>query len=379
MTYDLSENSQYLMPDGKVKYLAFLPGYHIFGFITFYCCVMLCAKTLVFLEDHGPTTILEASRRHGVSHLPAVPLLFTTLIRRIYSKVNKSSFVKRAFFKLLCSLSLTVQYISPVGGQKFAYRILFRSLHSQLLGPTITSTMTGGAYLSPLMIKRMMALGFPIYTALGSTEAGPISIDYGTHFTRKKTGCMGRVLCDYRIVPIDGEKQEGLAGELYLRGPSLHTGRMVDGELLPPLMNDEGWYETGDIVRIDNEGNIYFLGRSKDIIVPATGENVYPDEIEDLFYGMDGVDQIAVVGILMESGDEQIYLLMQPSEDISQTDYEALAVETRKRNLTLPEYKQVHKVFISKQKLPITNSKKIKRAELKKKIENGTWSMDLLK
>jgi len=379
MTIDLSENSPYLMPDEEVKYLTFLPGYHMFGFVTFFCCVMLCGKTLVFLEDRAPTTLLEASRRHGVSHLPAVPLLYTTLIRKIFSKVKKSSPLKKSVFKLLCSLSLAIQYISPVRGQKFAYRVLFRSLHSQLLGPTITSTMTGGAYLSPLMIKRLMALGFPIFTALGSTEAGLISIDYGTRFSRKRNGCMGHTLCDYKLVSSDDEKNDENVGELYLKGPSLHTGRMVGGELLSPLIDDEGWHATGDIVRTDKDGNIYFLGRSKDIIVPATGENVYPDEIEDLFNGIEGVDRIAVVGILMETGDEQIYLLLQPSGDLTEIEYATIAMDIRKRNVTLPVYKQIDRIFISRQELPITNSMKIKRAELKKNIESDRWPMDVLK
>jgi long-subunit acyl-CoA synthetase (AMP-forming) len=379
MTFDLSENSPYLMPDETVKYLAFLPAYHMFGFMTFFCCVMLCAKTLVFLEDRAPTTLLETSRRHGVTHLPAVPLLFTTLIRRIYSKVGQSSFIKRAVFKLLCSLSLTIQHISPVKGQKFAYKFLFRSLHAQLLGPAITSTMTGGAYLSPLMTKRLMAIGFPVFTALGSTEAGLISIDYGTHYSRKQKGSMGHILCNFKLAPIDGEKDKKNIGELYLKGASLHTGRMVKGELLPPLLNEEGWHETGDIVRTDKEENVYFLGRSKDIIVPATGENVYPDEIEDLFNGIKGIDQIAVVGILMKSGDEKIYLLIQPSEDLLEKGYTAITLEVRRRNLSLPEYKQVDRVFISRKELPITNSRKIKRAELKMKIENDSWPMEVLK
>ncbi len=377
MGVDLSENNPYLMPDEEVKYLTFLPGYHMFGFMTFFGFVMLCGKTLVFLEDRAPTTLITTARRHGVTHLPAVPLLFTTVIRKVFSQVNKSSAVKRTVFKLLCSFSLTIQSLFPVAGQRFAYRILFRGLHARLLGPTLNSTMTGGAYLSPLMIKRMMALGFPVFTALGSTEAGLISIDNGTNYLKKRKGSMGQTLCDYKLVPLDGDKNGEDTGELYLKGPSLHTGRMIGGEMLSPLIDDDGWHATGDIVKTDKKGNIYFLGRCKDIIIPASGENVYPDEIEDLFNGIEDVDRIAVVGISTESGDEKIYLLVQPSE-YSGSQNKLISQDIRRRNKSLPDYKQVDKVYISMQELPITNSMKIKRGELKKAIECGNWPLEEL-
>ena len=96
----------------------------------------------------------------------------------------------------------------------------------------------------------------------------------------------------------DGSVLSGAGvGELQIRGSGIHSGRLVKGEVLPPETVDGGWYPTGDLVRMDGSGRIYIRGRLKDVIINDSGENIYPDDVEDAFAGLGGVDQLCVLGL----------------------------------------------------------------------------------
>ena len=132
---------------------------------------------------------------------------------------------------------------------------------------------------------------------------------------------------------------------------------------------------------IDN-GALYIEGRLKEVIINESGENVYPDELEDTFTGLNGITQFTVMGIPKESNShyEDIALIMETSKDVNDTSFtEELMKEITARNNTLPVFKKVSAVLITSDPLPLSNGIKVKRAEIKKQLANGATNYVKLK
>lgn len=162
-------------------------------------------------------------------------------------------------------------------------------------------------------------------------------------------------------------------GELQIRGKSLHSGVVKNGQILSTALNSEGWFETGDIGRLE-DGALYIEGRLKEVIVNESGENVYPDELEDYFTELEGVTQFTVLGISKGGGNkyENITLVMQSSKDVSDKEYlDRLLGQVKERNNRLPVFKKLSRILVTNDSLPLANGIKIKRAEIKKQIEAG--------
>ena len=378
--WEAADNTPCLISDtSEVKLLAFLPFYHIYG-LALYCWYTLTGKTFVFLKDRAPATILQACQQHGVTNFMSVPLVWNNLAAKITAQVNQLPRWQRVLFKTLCNLSLGLQYLAPTWGRRFAYRHLFHKVHAKMLGPKIEGLMSGGAYLSPKVIRLLTALGMPLLNGYGMTETGIISLPTGERMSEILTASLGKPLSslEVKLVPIVGHADQRL-GEVYVRGESLHTGRLQKGQLLPPVRDEQGWFATGDLGRIDRRGKLTLLGRCKDTIVSATGEKVYPDELEDIFRSLEGIEEFCVVGIRNEVHDEDIVIVTRIKSDQNHDVGKAkLAQQVDKINRSLPIYKRVTRLLLSATPLPTTSSMKTQRVKLKQLIESKNWDSQAL-
>jgi len=186
---------------------------------------------------------------------------------------------------------------------------------------------------------------------------------------------------EYRIKPLDNDVAKaakagkpGKVGELQIRGAGLHSGRIVDGELLPPDVDKDGWFSTGDIVRFVEPYKQYFIeGRLKEVIINESGENVYPDELEDHFLKVEGIKQYTVLGLKKpRSRYEEIALVMNIAEKIGDDAFiEELSRKIRNINRTIPIYGRLTRAIVVGESLPVANGFKVKRIALKKMIEAG--------
>ncbi len=370
------EKSPFLMWDNEVRILAFLPFYHIFGFIAILNMYAVCGSTFIYIPDRAPESVLETSRRFGVTHIPSVPLMWNNIIKKVLAEVAKASPVKRAVFKAMVNLSLAVQTVSPVKGQKFACRKLFKSLHEKLLGTAIHSVAYGGAYLSPENNRLLTAFGLPIKGGYGMTETGIICAEAGDDRKRRMSGSTGIPCIEAAVQTADNSKQYTGTGELHLRGDIMHIGRLKDGKLIASLIDEEGWFATGDIARIESDGRLFCMGRSKDTIVLASGENVYPDELEDHFLNVAGIDEYTIFGLKSDNANEKIVMLLNISREMqNDRDLKKISNEIHTVNNRLPGYKRVQEFYVSKQALPITTSMKTQRNKVITAIENNEWPM----
>lgn len=373
------------MVSGEIeRSLSFLPYHHIFGFMVNLLWCNYIGYESIFMKDRAPETILSTARRFKITFLCAVPLLANNLSVSLSKKVALEGKRKQAAFKFARQLSLFLQRINPEFGMDFARNVLFKDVVARILGPDVRCVILGGSHTPEEHMRTISALGYYTVSGFGMTETAITSVETALNLKTRTSGSVGRPLssAEYRVQS-DGKRSN--SGEMYIRGKSVHTGRLVDGHLAGPDLDAEGWYKTGDIVRLEKGMRMYVEGRSKDVIINESGENVYPDEIEDSFGVLSGVDQYSVLGI-KNTGVSRINRLKRRRH--INPDYEditlVLSVGDRYRddaflsdlmrqvaalNNRLPTLKRVTRVLATPERFQTANGIKVKRLTLKAAIE----------
>ena len=363
--------SREIIGDGNRKSLAFLPFHHVFGFMV---CLMWCSflgYANVYLKDRAPQTIVENATHFKIQLLLAVPLLATNLATGLEKKVAKEPAAKRAAFRLLRGTSLALQHVAPKLGRTFARKVLFRSVLDKLLGDELECIILGGSHTPAEQMKTLSALGYFTVSGFGMTETAITSVETSRNLRTRVSGSVGRPLSNvqYRVIPDGGKANRG---EMLIKGHSLHTGQLVDGKLVPPAVDGEGWLHTGDVVRLEAGSRMYVEGRVKDVVINESGENVYPDEVEDAFSSLGDVEQLSVLGVPLDPAKplfQEITLVLYLGDKAGDEVYvKGLCARIAQLNGKLPVVKQVGRVLVSSEKLPLVNSIKVKRVELRKLI-----------
>ncbi|HSK67847.1 MAG TPA: aminotransferase class I/II-fold pyridoxal phosphate-dependent enzyme [Candidatus Limnocylindria bacterium] len=364
--------------------LAFLPFHHVFGFLV---CIMWCnfiGYETVFLKDRAPETVLGTMRRFKVNFLCAVPLLANSLSAGLNKKVAQEKPVKRAVFKIMKGISLGLQNVAPGFGMDVARRVLFKSVNAKLLGPDVNCIILGGSHTPREHMRNIAALGYYTISGFGMTETALTSCETGMNLHTRTSGSVGRPFASVEYkVESDGKRSN--TGEMLIRGSSVHTGQLKDGQLIAADLDAQGWYRTGDIVRLEKGMRMYVEGRSKDVIINESGENVYPDELEDYFGNLEGVEQFSVLGLRNTGASrvnkirrrrhlhpdyEDITLVLNVGEryrddaHLTQVMRQVAAINRR-----LPVLKQVTRVLATHEPFEMANGIKVKRMALKKSLE----------
>jgi len=222
----------------------------------------------------------------------------------------------------------------------------------------------GGAAIDKRVENWMKALKIPYSVGYGMTECAPL-IGYSAWETYIKGSC-GRVVTRMEI-RVDSPDPEHIVGELQVKGDNVMVGYFKNEEATKATFTEDGWMKTGDLGLIDEGGNIYIKGRSKNMILSANGQNIYPEEIEDQLNRQPYVVESVVV-----ERDKKIVALVYPDYDrVSQEslDDNALAKlmdENRiNLNLLLPLYSQVAKIELRKEEFEKTPKRSIKRFKYK--------------
>jgi len=392
----LYQANRRIICDEPRRSLAFLPYHHVFGFMVCLQWIHFLGYETVYLHDRSPQCIQQTAQHFKITHLMAVPLLANNLCVALNKKVAKEKRGKRAVFKTLRGLSLALQSVAPGFGLDFARNVLFKSIVSQILGSEVRCIILGGSHTPKEHMRTLSALGYYTVSGFGMTETGITSVETNMNVITRTSGSVGRPLAsaEYRVQS-DGEKSN--RGEMYIRGETIHTGRLVEGELLPPQLDEDGWFRTGDVVRLEKGSRMYVEGRAKDVIINESGENVYPDEIEDAFGALEGVEQFCVLGVkAREKKAEREGFLSHiphprlPGKKKGAVDYEDITLvinlgqhfrdeeyisgimgQVRRINSTLPPLKRISRVLATPERFQTAGGIKIKRLALKKDIENG--------
>jgi len=368
------DENRLLIDDEPFKTLAFLPFHHILGFAAIFIWSHFLGDTTVYLKDRSAQTIMKTVHACNVNQIVTVPLLANSLVKGLKAKVAKQGAAKKAAFDAMVNLSLAVQSVAPEAGLKLGAR-MFRDVRSQLFGNDFKSLVIGGGSTDPEALRVLNALGYYSICGFGMTETAINSFETSMALENRLKGSIGAPMSgtEYRI------KGGGSVGELQIRGKGTHDGRFIDGKLLPPDCDAEGWIDTGDIVSIDLKKGLYLVeGRIKDVIVNESGENVYPDELEHLFADLKGVASFTVLGTAKRKGGkyEDITLALCLGEGLDGPEtLTEIAQRVRSINDGLPVYKRLTRVVATTDKFPMANGFKVKRLELKRMIAEGLISV----
>ena len=345
--------------------LAFLPYHHVLGFVANLLWCSFLGYTTVYLKDRMPQTILHTCQVCEVGQVISVPILANNIVATMKKRAAAMPEEQRAAFMKGLEMSKVRQAEDPEAGLKLAREVLFPQVQRQLFGTHVDSIVLGGGHTPPETLEFLNAIGYYTICGFGMTETAVTSFETSMNWDERVSGSVGKPLSnlEYRVKPNGADPD---TGEMFIRGESIHTGRLVGGKLLPPDTED-GWIATGDVVHQEENGHIRIVGRTKDVIVNESGENVYPDELEERFAALTGVKQFSILGTPKQGLYEDI-TLVACVDSTEEEAMEKLAAQVRKINATLPVLKKLTRAVAMTTPLPMVNGIKVKRLALKKMI-----------
>ena len=293
--------------------------------------------------------------------LVLVPLFVNTINKRIWSEAQKQG--KTKLLKNVINISEGLRAVGIDMRKK-----LFTSVTSSF-GGRLEKIICGGAKLNPELVETFEAFGISIYEGFGITECAPLTAV--TPYYARKLGSIGTCVpcCRMRVEPNGQTTEDGYElGEIQVKGHNVMMGYYNNPEATADVFTDDGWFRTGDIGYVDEEGYYYITGRSKFVIVLENGKNVFPEEIEEYLSNIEGVAENVVLGRKAENSDEiiltaiiypdsAVYANGETREDIQKD----LTAKVTALNKTLPSFKQIKKVELRDTEFVKTTSKKIKR------------------
>jgi len=227
---------------------------------------------------------------------------------------------------------------------------------------------SGGAPLGRDLIDRYADLGVPVYQGYGLTELAPVvSMNSAEH---DRPGSVGR--------PIAGTEVCIRDGEILVRSPGLMTGYWLADELTHTVIDDEGWFHTGDLGHVDADGYLYVTGRAKNLIVLDSGKKVHPEEVESVLASSTMFAEVCVVAVHVEdkhlARSEQVGVVVVPTDAIVAQHrgddelHAAMAAEVERLAVALSGYKRPTVVEVWRQELPKTVKRSVRRAEVTESV-----------
>jgi long-chain acyl-CoA synthetase len=215
---------------------------------------------VLYVRSRNPRVIFDALRQHRVTSMVVVPQVLDLFWSAIEREVDKRG--RRAGFERLRGIARRLPF--PLR------RLLFRSIHAQL-GGSFRLFVSSGAFLPPALQQAWEDLGVTVLQGYGATETGTGS---ATTLDDHGHGTVGRAPAGIEMRIVD-------TGEIQFRGRPVFSGYWQAPELTKQAFTDDGWYHTGDLGHLDDNGRLILSGRIKDIIVLPNGFNVYPEDIEN--------------------------------------------------------------------------------------------------
>lgn len=345
---------------GSLKQLAFLPFYHIFGLMAVYFWFSFFGRTFVFLRDYSPETILKTVKRHEVTHIFAVPMLWHTIEKQLDKKVSKMGDKKKAKLESAMKFTTALQNVFPRLGACVARNLLSEATDS-IFGKSVKFCISGGSYLRPSAQYTVNALGYPLYNGYGMTEIGITGVELRKRPRHRNLNSIGHPMSsvEYRL------DEEGI---LSVRGSSLCKKVMINGA----VFENSQWFCTGDIMECI-DGYYYIKGRKGDCVISDSGENINPDTVESIF-GLRDCNAFSVLG-LGEKSAERLSLVVSVSPYLSSDRLEAVKNEAYKTNESLPLVSQIKDFYFTFDPLSPPTAVKVGRAYLKRAIDSGEVSL----
>ena len=347
---NLMDISSILDVNSSDVFLSFLPLHHVFECTVGFLFSLYVGAETVFCDGirHIPENLAE----YKVSVMASVPAIYERLFKIIKKHLERQGKVEQI-------LKDEEKYKDSSMEKK---KEVFKEIHD-LLGGNIKLFISGAASLEPSIEEKFRRLGFNMVQGYGLTETSPVVAIGNKKY--HKTGSIGKCVPSDEVKLLDINK-DGI-GELAVKGPNVMLEYYENKEATEKVLKD-GWFQTGDLARIDEEGYIFICGRKKSVIVLKNGKNIFPEEMETLINKEDGVEESFIFGkpISKDPNDIKIFVKIvynkESFEGKTETEIKEYFNEKIKSiNKTMPHYKAIRGIIISDKPLIKTTTNKIKR------------------
>ena len=326
--------------------LSILPMAHMYGLTCEFLLQFCCGNHLFFLTRvPSPTIIQEAFMQIKPNVIISVPLIIEKIIRtNIMPLVN--NYRIRTMMKI-------------PGLNKLIKERLLQKVN-EIMGGNVYEVVVGGASLSKEVEDLFTNIHFPITVGYGTTETGPM-ISFSDHHNFVPGSCGTPAM--HMEVKILSKDPANVAGELVTRGFNVMKGYYKNTKATNEVIDKDGWFHTGDLAKMSDDGHIFILGRIKNMLLGSNGQNVYPEEIEDRLNSMTMVSE----SLIIQNGDKLVGLVhpdfsQAETLGISGEELQGVMEQNRKElNAKLPSYCKISEIRLQDKEFEKTPKKSIKR------------------
>ncbi|MCR5779527.1 MAG: AMP-binding protein [Bacteroidaceae bacterium] len=326
--------------------VSILPTAHMYGMAFEFLYEMTRGAHVHFLgKTPSPTVMLKAFSELKPKVVIAVPLLIEKIVRK-------------AIFPQIKAPAVRLALMTPLLRDRIKMNI--RRKMQQAFGDNFFEIIVGGAAMNQDIETFLKGIGFNYTIGYGATECAPI-ICYAP-WNRFKQGSCGKA-APRMEVRIDSSDPLHVPGEILARGMNIMLGYYKNEEATRNTLDEDGWYHTGDLGVMDIEGNVFIKGRSKNMLLGANGQNIYPEEIEDKLASLPFVSECVVI-----QKEEKLYGLVYTDPDelkkahVSASELERIMEENRVQlNQIVPIYCRLQAIKQIPEEFEKTPKKSIKR------------------
>ena len=326
--------------------ISILPMAHMYGMSFEFFFEFLHGCHIYYLTRvPSPAIIAQAFSEVKPAIIIAVPLVIEKIIRKkVFPKIQNNR------MRLLLNM--------PVLNRKVNQKICEQVKNA--FGGRFYEIIIGGAAFNQEVEQFLKRIDFPYTVGYGATECAPI-ICYADYHDFVPGSCGKPVV--HMEVRIDSEDPENVPGEILARGLNVMLGYYKNEEATRQALDKDGWYHTGDLGTMDANGNVFIKGRSKNMLLSANGQNIYPEEIEDKLNSMALVNE----SIVIQQGDKLVGLVHPDYDEakgmrLTNDDIVAVMEQNRQElNAELPAYSKLSTIKIQEEEFEKTPKKSIKR------------------
>ncbi len=338
------EHLTFLLPGDQV--ICMLPLAHMYGLVIEMLHTFVKGCHIFFLTRvPSPRIIMEALTTVKPKLIITVPLVIEKIVRS-----NVFPLLEKPYMELL----LKVPFVNS--------RLLnvVKSRLTAALGGNLRELIIGGAALNKDVEEFLRRIGFPITVGYGMTECAPL-ISYAP-WDENRPGSCGKIV-DRLQARIDSPDPAATAGELWVKGDHTMLGYFKNTAATEAVMGADGWLNTGDLCTLDADGFLFIRGRSKNMILGPSGQNIYPEEIEQQINNLPLVNE----SIVIEEGGQLVALIYPDIENgikqgLSLSDLEVVMNDNiAKLNKQLAAYERISRVKVYQEEFEKTPKRSIKR------------------
>ncbi len=326
--------------------ISILPMAHMYGMSFEFIFEFIKGCHIFYLTRiPSPAIIAEAFGRIKPSVIIAVPLVIEKIIRKkVFPKIQNNR------MRMLLHM--------PVISKKVKEKVCEQVTNA--FGGNFYEVIIGGAAFNQEVERFLHGVGFKYTVGYGATECAPI-ICYEDYKNFVPGSCGKAAL--HMMVRIDSPDPENVPGEILAKGPNVMLGYYKNEEATKQTIDENGWYHSGDLGTMDGDGNVFIKGRSKNMLLGASGQNIYPEEIEDKLNSL----ALVAESVVVQKGDKLVALVYPDFDEaqslnLGRSELEEIMEQNRQElNTMVPAYSKVSEIRIHDEEFEKTPKKSIKR------------------